>query len=146
MLNLLDESLEAFLRAAVPLPQSDVDVSFDAPDSDWGVGVTKPTINMFLWDIRRNVHEQDAGWTIAEEDGRMVRTRPLPRVDFRYIVTAWTSDVRDEHALLGAVLATLLQNGDLPEEHLQGAYATVRPIPTLDVGERPGLVEEPLGG
>ena len=58
MLNLLDESLEAFLRAEVPLPSKNVDVSFEAPDSDWGAGVTKPTLNLYLWDLRLNFDER----------------------------------------------------------------------------------------
>jgi hypothetical protein len=133
MLNLLDDSLEAFLRAEVPLAPSDVDVSFDAPHKEWGAAVTKPTVNIFLWDVRRNLDEREAGWTIAEEDGRRVRARQKPRIDFRYLVTAWTAEVRDEHALLGSVLATLLEHGELPAEHLQGSYAPVRPLPSLDV-------------
>lgn len=35
MLHLLDESLEHFLRTAVPLPPKEIDVSFEAPDRDW---------------------------------------------------------------------------------------------------------------
>ena len=50
MLHLLDETLEAFLRAEVPLPARQVDVSFAAPDSEWGAAVTKPTVNLFLWE------------------------------------------------------------------------------------------------
>ena len=30
--------------------------------------------------------------------------RPLPRIECRFLVTAWTSDVGDEHSLLGRVL------------------------------------------
>lgn len=150
MLNLLDDSLEAFLRAEVPLAPSDVDVSFDAPDRDWGAAVTKPTVNLFLWDVRRNLDEREAGWTVAEAEGKRVRARQKPRVDFRYIVTAWTSDVRDEHALLGSVLATLLEHGELPEQHLQGSYAPVRPLPSLDVAPPDGRDQaefwEALGG
>jgi len=150
MLNLLDDSLEAFLRAEVPLAPSDVDVSFEAPDKEWGAAVTKPTVNLFLWDVRRNLDEREAGWTVAETDGKRVRARQKPRVDFRYIVTAWTSDVRDEHALLGSVLATLLGHGELPDQHLQGSYAPVRPLPSLDVAPPDGRDQaefwEALGG
>ena len=35
MLDAIDTTLEALLRAAVPLSASDVDVSFEAPDRDW---------------------------------------------------------------------------------------------------------------
>lgn len=132
MLNLLDESLEAFLRAQVPLPARDIDVSFAAPDKDWGAGVTRPTVNLFLWDVRRNVAEREAGISL-QEAGRRLRRPPLPRVDCRYLVTAWTSETQDEHALLGAVLTTLLLNAEIAAEHLQGSYAGVRPVPSLSM-------------
>lgn len=61
----------------------------------------------------------------------MVRRRPAPQVDCRYLVTAWTREVRDEHALLGAVLGALLQHDRIPADYLQGAYAPIRPVPRL---------------
>lgn len=134
MLNLLDTSLEAYLRDAVPLDPGDVDVSFEAPDDDWGAGVTKPTVNLYLWDVRRNDEDRQSGLELAEDDdGRPVRRPSLPRVDCRYLVTAWTTEVGDEHALLGQVLATVLTTGVVPADQLVGAYAEVRPLPTLSV-------------
>src|SRR5438093_1211477 len=106
MLNLLDESLEEFLRATVPLPKREIDVSFAAPDKDWSSRISRPTINLYLWDVRRNVSERDHGIeTVPDRNGRPARRQPLPRVDCRYLITAWTSDIGDEHALLGATLA-----------------------------------------
>lgn len=133
MLNLLDEGLEAFLRAEVPLARNSIDVSFAAPDKDWGAGVTRPTINLFLWDVRRNVTEREAGMTVTGQGAQRARRPPLPRVDCRYLVSAWTSETPDEHALLGALLATLLRHDEIGAEHLPDAYAEVRPLPTLAV-------------
>ncbi|MCP3993670.1 MAG: DUF4255 domain-containing protein [bacterium] len=134
MLNLLDKSLEAFLRSKVPLHTDEVDVSFEAPDRDWGAGISKPTVNMFVWDMRRNAEESQSGFTLVEdEQGHKERRPPLPRVDFRYLITAWTTEVVDEHALLGGVLAALLQNDRLEEEFLQDALATIVPLPTLRI-------------
>ncbi len=138
MLHLLDETLEAFLRAEVPLPGRDVDVAFEAPDRDWGAGVTKPTVNLFLWDVRRNLEDREHGVEMVEENGQRLRRQPLPRVDCRYLVTAWTTETRDEHALLGSVLETLLQHREINPEHLQGAYAPVRPLPSLAVAAADG--------
>ena len=39
MLHLLDETLEAFLREAVPLPARDVDIAFAAPDGEWSAAL-----------------------------------------------------------------------------------------------------------
>lgn len=132
MLHLLDESLEAFLRAEVPLSQRQVDVSFEAPDDEWGARVSKPTVNLFLWDVRKNMEERESGMGLVEdEDGKKFRAPPKPRVDCRYLVTAWTTDVKDEHQLLGSLLTAFLTNHEIAPDYLQGAYAAVRPIPTM---------------
>jgi len=133
MLHLLDETLEAFLRAVVPLPQRDVDVAFDAPDGEWAAALSsRPTVDLYLWDIRPNLAERDYGEVLVEEEnGRRFRRDPLPRVDCRYLVTAWTSEVRDEHSLLGDVLSALLLHPVIEVEHLQGVFASVRPLPRL---------------
>jgi hypothetical protein len=133
MLHLLDETLEAFLRAAVPLPARDVDIAFAAPDAEWSASLSsRPTVDLYLWDIRPNLAERDYGEVIVEEiDGRRFRRDPLPRVDCRYLVTAWTSEVRDEHSLLGDVLAALLLHPVIEADHLQGVFADVRPLPSL---------------
>lgn len=133
MLHLLDETLEAFLRDVVPLPARDVDVAFEAPDGDWSAALSsRPTVDLYLWDVRPNLAERDYGEVIVEEtDGRRFRRDPLPRVDCRYLVTAWTSEVRDEHSLLGDVLNALLLNPVIKTEHLRGAFSAVRPLPSL---------------
>jgi hypothetical protein len=152
MLHLLDESLEAFLRAAVPLPQRDVDVAFAPPDGDWAAALSsRPTVDLYLWDIRPNLTERDYGEVLVEdEDGKRYRRDPLPRVDCRYLVTAWTSEVRDEHSLLGDVLSALLMHRGIPEEHLRGVFSTVEPFPALRLrsgdGSENGDFWNSLGG
>ncbi len=134
MLDLLDQSLEAFLREVVPLSKRQVEVSFEAPDSDWGSKVNKPTVNLFLWDVRKNMEERQSGMQLMDDgNGRKIRTLPKPRVDCRYLVTAWTAEVRDEHQLLGSLLAALLRHDEVPAEFIQGAYEPVRPLPSLSV-------------
>ncbi|BCB76396.1 DUF4255 domain-containing protein [Phytohabitans flavus] len=133
MLHLLDETLEAFLREVVPLPARDVDIAFEAPDGEWAASLSsRPTVDLYLWDIRPNLSERDYGEVIVEEaDGRRFRRDPLPRVDCRYLVTAWTSEARDEHSLLGDLLAALLLHPVIEAQYLQGVFASVRPLPSL---------------
>lgn len=134
MLNLLDESLQTFLRAAVPLPESTIDVSFDAPDREWGARISRPTVNLYLWDVRPNLRQREAGVELVPDgDNRGRLRKPFPRVDCRYLVTAWTAEVRDEHLLLGATLAALLRTEELDKQHLHEAIRAVRPLPTLEV-------------
>jgi hypothetical protein len=139
MLHLLDESLEAFLRATVPLPKREVDIAFAAPDRDWAARVSRPTVNLYLWDVRRNLDERDGGMeTVIGDDGRPLRRPPLPRVDCRYLVTAWTSEVQDEHSLLGHTLAALLLHTTIEERYLAPLIARVQPPPTIEVAASDG--------
>lgn len=120
MLNLLDDSLGAFLRAAVPLARNEVDIAFDAPDREWGSRVNRPTINLYLWDVRENRSERDLGMVVHTDDHGNKRVGPRPVLDCRYLVTAWTTEANDEHALLGRVLTAILLNPVLAPEHCKG--------------------------
>src|SRR3954451_21897586 len=134
MLHLLDESLESFLRDEVPLPARTVDLVFEAPDGEWAAGISRPTVNLYLWDVRPNLSEREFGDEIIEAaDGVQARRQPLPRVDCRFFVTAWTSDVRDEHSLLGDLLGTFLLHPFIGEQHVRGPLADVRPLPRLQL-------------
>ena len=118
--------LEAFLRAVVPLPARDGGHRVRRARTANGPPRCPPArrSNLYLWDIRPNLSERDCGEMIIEEpDGRRFRRDPLPRVDCRYLVTAWTSEVRDEHSLLGDVLSALLLHPVIEAEHLQGVFA-----------------------
>lgn len=127
MLDLIDESLEAFFRAAVPLGATEVDVSFEAPDRDWSAKLVRPTVNMFLWDIRKSAGRARAGLEEIERDGKTLRRMALPVVELRYLVTAWTSDHGDERALLAGVMRTLLANSHVPIEFLPAEFTDLRP-------------------
>jgi hypothetical protein len=138
VLNLLDESLEHFLRDVVPLPARDVDIAFEAPDGDWSAGVSRPTINLYLWDVRPSTVEREFGMIeVTDGNGQRQRRDPLPRVECRFLVTAWTTDIRDEHSLLGRVLSALLVNRQITTEHLAGALESVEPWPTIELRTGP---------
>ena len=134
MLQLLDESLEAVLRAAVPLDPNDVAISFDAPDKAWAATVTQPTINLFLWDIHRAPEKARAGMETMQRNGRTVRGRPPPVVSLCYVLTAWTAHHRDEHQLLGDVMRAVLSTRELKAEYLKSPLDELWPLPSLDLG------------
>ena len=119
MIHLVDRAVEQFLRQTVPLPENAVDVSFDAPDRTWGAAITRPTVNIFLWEITRNPSFAHTGLQQRRTaDGRVQRRPSAPVVDLHYLVTAWASEQRDEHQLLGAILACVLAHGALPASSL----------------------------
>lgn len=118
MINSIDRAVERYLRDEVPLSESTVGVAFDPPDKDWGAALSRPTVNVFLWDVSRSERMAVAG--LEEREGEEGRERRLasPRVDFRYIITAWTSDVADEHLILGSILRTVLAKRELAADSL----------------------------
>lgn len=131
MLHLLDESLTTFLRQVVPLPAREIDVAFEAPDKEWSAKLNRPTISLFLWDVRPNLAERNLGLRVVhDEAGKARREGPMPRIECRYLITAWTTEISDEHALLGQVLAALLVNPILPAEHLKPPLVS-DPLPEI---------------
>lgn len=115
MIQLVDRAVEQFLREAVPLPENAVDVSFDAPDRTWGAAITRPTVNIFLWEVVRNPSYAHAGLMERRLDNGRVERRPsAPVVDLHYLITAWATEQRDEHQLLGAILTCVLAHSALP--------------------------------
>lgn len=122
MFHLIDHALEQYLRAEVPLPAADVDVAFNAPAKDWSARISRPTINVFLWDIRRSPGKQRAGLEEVEIEGRKFRRTPPRVIEMRYLITAWSSEHRDEHQLLGNVATTILLNRSIPTQYLPAGF------------------------
>lgn len=124
VIHLVDASVERFLRSVVPLPQA-VAISFATPDKRWGAALSGPTVNLFLWDVRRDLRHAQMGVQYEQDgDGRNVVRRPDPELALSYLVTAWAGEPRDEHQLLGSVLRSLLAHSQIPAEHV---------VPELDV-------------
>jgi Pvc16 N-terminal domain len=130
VLDLIDQSLEAFFRATVPLSAQDVDVSFEAPDREWSAKLNRPTVNLFLWDIRRSTDRARTGVEDIERDGRLVRRLALPRVELRYLATAWTADHGDERALLAGLMRTILAHYEVPDQFVA---EPLRRLPALNL-------------
>lgn len=128
MLELIDESLEAFLRATVPLSARDVDVSFEAPDRTWSAKLNRPTVNLFLWDIKRSRDHARTGLEEYEENGIRMRRMALPRVELSYLVTAWTSEHADERALVGGLMQAVLAHSSIPEEFVAPSLRVLSPL------------------
>ncbi len=137
MLHLLDQTLEDYLRGEVPLDDR-VDVAYEAPDNEWRSRVTRPTINLFVWDIRRNNTESQGGMDLVERGNERFHRPTPPRIDFRYLITTWTSEVRDEHQLLGSILVACLRQPLVPAAYIQGALAEARPVPRIQVARFDG--------
>lgn len=126
MIQLVDKALEQFLREAVPLPERAADISFQPPDRTWGAGLNRPTVNVFLWDVCRAANHLKASMEQrVGPSGRIERRLANPVVELHYLLTAWATELRDEHQLLGTVMECILANSTLDSrflpDHLSGA-------------------------
>lgn len=111
-------ALRALLWEEGLINPAEVDVAFDAPTRQSVDRLTRPTINLFLHDIRENAERRDNGYHVARKDGRSERRRAPRRIDLRYLVSAIATDVDDEHRLLWRALYALMKYPSLPDRVL----------------------------
>lgn len=122
MIHDVDETIREIAQRHV-LNGSGVDVSFEAPTSEWAARQSGPMLNFYLYDIREDLNRRWLG-PIEKRgaDGFVTdRREPPRRYKLSYLATAWTQRPEDEHRLLSAVLAAFIQSDILPEDVLQGA-------------------------
>ncbi len=120
MIDDLDETIKQLLVKEGKLDLSEVDISFDMPDREWSGSISKPTVNVYLYDIHENLEKRNSEWTVVHDNGKATKTKAPNRVDLSYLITVWTNDIADQHRLLGHILATLFRYPEIPEELLQG--------------------------
>jgi hypothetical protein len=119
VLDRLNSSLENFLREETPLPASSIDISFDTPDKDWGARLVRPTVNVFLHEIRRSTARSVTGTFTKVGNGEHRREALAPFVRLRFAISIWTNDTSDAHQLLGDVLSLVATAGSIPAMYLE---------------------------
>lgn len=121
MFNDVDETVRQFLLADVPIDRGEVDISFERPTREWSGRLSKPTLNLFMYDIRERPGYKDSTPIIrSTADHTFVRSFPLRRIDLSYMVTAWAREPEDEHRILGGVMASMMRTQEISERFWQG--------------------------
>ena len=117
MITDVDEALRKLLIREIEIKGNEVDVVFDQPKREWSSRISKPTLNLFLFDMRENLRLRGAEQyqTINMPNGMTQIKRNPVRMDLRYLMTAWVKEAKDEHLLLSSALMGLLRNPFLPE-------------------------------
>lgn len=125
MLHDLDKTLENILVEQGRLNRSEIDISFEQPNSEWSSQLNQPTINCWCFDMRENVklRHKDVRYQLENSNARKSRlnvngnagrsaTLSLPpmRLDLTYLVTAWARKIEDEHRLLWRALAVFARS------------------------------------
>jgi len=121
MINDLDETLRQLLIRELPVKNGEVDISFDQPKREWSARLNRPTLNLFLYDLRENnkLRQTQPAWMVERNgDGSVIQRRRPVRVDLHYMITAWANDPEDEHRLLARTLMALFRQPHVPEELL----------------------------
>ncbi len=119
MISDLDEVLRQLLTRELPIKNGEVDIAFDLPKREWSSRISRPTLNLFLHDLRENNTLRQPEWEIQRNsDGTATKRRSPVRMDLHYMITAWAAESDDEHRLLTRTLLALFRFPDLPEELL----------------------------
>ena len=83
MIDDLVETLRQLLIQKAGLNPTEVDISFDIPTRDWATSsaATRPTVNLYLYDIRENLRLREMYWdqdAQAADRGQVkLKRRPL---------------------------------------------------------------------
>jgi hypothetical protein len=132
MISDVDNVLRELLIREIPIRKGEVEIAFDLPKREWSSQLNKPTLNLFLFDIKENLELRGSERHKAEkrEDGSIAIKRNSVRVDLNYLITSWTRDVQDQHRLLSGALLALLRNSTVPDnllpERLQSQPVPIR--------------------
>lgn len=110
----VDSGLERMVRERLPLPEDIGDVVFDAPTSTWSAQLSRITVSMFLYDVRRSSQPSRSATARVDGDGRGLRRRPQPMVELAYLVSAWAGSPGDEHQLLGDLVSMVTGTDSVP--------------------------------
>lgn len=120
----LDETIRQLLIAEVPIKNGEVEVSFDQPKREWSARLSRPTINLFLYDVRENATLRQHQWErMPSVNGdNLARLKRTPfRVDCYYMLTTWAAEPDDEHRLLTRSLMALFRFPILTDDRLVGS-------------------------
>jgi hypothetical protein len=135
MIEDLDEALRRLLVRDLPVKNGEVDIQFDQPKREWSARLSRPTLDLFLYDVRENnkLRQAQPAWEVEyNDDGTATRRRRPVRMDLHYMITAWAPDPEDEHRLLSRTLLALFRYPHIPAELLpEGLQGQEVPIATM---------------
>lgn len=133
MIERMDEALQQLLLRDLEINNDEIDITFEQPKREWAARLNRPTLNIFLYNMRENtkLRSRTPAWVNGGRspgNGAVDLARqPIP-VDLHYIITAWASEPLDEHRLLSRTLTVLFRYPTLPADFQTGELAD-QPMP-----------------
>ena len=120
MLQDLNKTLEKILVQKGNIAPNQIDISFEQPNGQWSARLSRPTLNLWCFDLRENVKLRSMQMNTTR-NGNQGRTGFGPRrIDLTYLITAWASKIEDENQLLWRALSVLKQYGSLETKDCEG--------------------------
>ncbi len=119
----LDETLRQLLIADIPIKNGEIAIAFDQPKREWSARLSKPTVNLFLYDTRENyaLRKHQFERMHQKQNGRKVTEKRTPlRLELTYMLSTWAAEPQDEHRLMGRVVRALFRYPSLPVDRLHG--------------------------
>lgn len=150
MLRALHNTIQQLIYERGNISPREVDITFEAPTQERIDKLIRPTINVFLFDLEENTELRQGDFERTRSNGRAERRAPPRRFDLRYMVSALTTEIEDEHELIWRVLLTLVRHPQFPAELLPEELRTLEPTLTTrvsqaDEGQRLAAVWNALG-
>ena len=129
MIDPLDLLLRDLIQSRVPRLAALTQVGFAPPNNDWRTAVAtggEERLNCYLYDLRENIALRTNERRRETTNGWYAEHRAPPRLDCRYLLTAWSpvattpaiEATRDEHTILSEVLAPLMRHRPLVAERV----------------------------
>ena len=121
MIEDLDEAFRQLLVRELPIKNGEIDIQFYQPRREWSAKLSRPTLDLFLYDLRENakLRHTAQGWDIERRsDGVAVQRRRPFRIDLYYLITAWATEPEDEHRMLARTLMALFRMPEIPADLL----------------------------
>jgi hypothetical protein len=120
VIDQIDDAVRDFLIRELPVRNNEIEITFDQPKREWSARLSKPTVNIFLRDIRENtkLRSPQPSMQAAVNGNQANLVRPAVRVDLHYLITAWARDPLDEHRILARLLAVLFRFRAIPPDIL----------------------------
>ena len=125
----LDRTIEKLLIDEIPITNGEIDVKFEQPKREWSARLSRPTINLFLYDVRENnvlrqhqwerVANANAGLNNGGQNNVNMKRTPY-RIDCIYMMTVWANDPQDEHQLMTRSMMALFRYPLIPKDKLVG--------------------------
>ncbi|PTA67166.1 DUF4255 domain-containing protein [Deinococcus arcticus] len=119
----VQQALKELVYTEAALPREALDIRFAAPTPSWVSGLTRPTLNFFMHDLRENAGLRSMEFSQAPVRGGVQRTLAARRIDLRFLVTVFFKSQldelgRDEWNVLWRVLAALMRQNEWGETYL----------------------------